>query len=897
MSAEPRYLLTTLTTVYNAERFMRGHLEDLAAQTILDRMQIVIVDSASPTNEGAMVEEFARGRDNVVYVRTPEREGILAAMNRALALAEGRYVTPASADDRHRADAFARLVEVLEADPGLGLAYGDQAITAHENETLASAYARGRVTGHFRWPAFDPRLLFQVCCVGPQPVWRRDLHARVGVFDPAYVTAGDYDLYLRFAAAGVRFAHVAEVLGLYLLSPTGNEHANLELSAVESEQARIRHWPPAWGERPRPGGCFVEPLAPGTVMAAPVPSPASVPAAEAPLVSVIVPTRNRPDWLRRALESVLAQTHPRVEVVVVNDGGDDVGAVLAPLRARGEIVAVHLPERRERSAARNAGLALARGTYVAYLDDDDWYHPDHLATLVRALEADGAAVAYSDAQRVHEQPLGTTYVATGLDVPYSVDFDRALLLTGNYIPICCVLHRRDCLARVGGFDETLATHEDWDLLIRLSRVWDFVHVRAVTCGFSWRTDGTSTTSARPDDFRRTAALVHARHAGAADPAESAPSSGLVRREGEGPYAVSIIVPVLDRVELTTQCLAALVETTREISFEVVIVDNGSTDGTAELLARLGGDLQVIRNPENLGFARACNQGARAARGRHLIFLSNDTIPLPGWLPPLVEEVEADPAVAAVGARLLFPDGSIQHAGVAFSRLTGTPYHIYQRLPGDAPEANRRRELQAVTAACVLVRRDAFEALGGFDEAFLDCFADVDLCLRLGLRGGRLVYQPRSVLVHREGQSAGRHDHDAADARLLAARWGHRLLVDEDVVYDRDGWRLRSHVADGRVRLELARAGELPDAAAWEHLVEAERRALVGDLDGLRARLADADAWPRDVVALEWAAALCARAGCPERAADYLRRVLALAERPDVRVRLERLAAGAAHESA
>jgi GT2 family glycosyltransferase len=735
----------------------------------------------------------------------------------------------------------------------------------------------------------------------------------------------------------VRFRHVAAVLGLYLLAPGGNEYSNLELSRVESEQARERHWPAGWGQRPVPGGYYVVPVPadarlqapavhgdtaltraptappiPAPAAAPPISSPATgqddavaaaaaapAPAAEAPLVSVVIPTRDREAWLRRALESVAGQTHPRVEAIVVNDAGADVGALIAELQARVPVTYVRLARHGERSAARNAGLALARGTYVAYLDDDDWYHPEHLATLVAALESGPAAVAYSDAHRVLEEPQGTTYVTRGMDVPYSVDFDGRRLQRGNYIPMLCVMHRRDCLARVGGFDETLSTHEDWELLLRLARVFDFVHVPRVTCAFSWRTDGSSTTSERQADFARTAAIIRARCGGAAAGAEVAGGAdrggaAVVRQCGTGPYTCSIVVPVFNKVELTMQCLAALAAVTGAPDFEVIVVDNGSTDDTPAFLEKLGGDVQVIRNAANEGFARACNQGAARARGRYLVFLNNDTIPLEGWLAPLVAEVERDPTVMAVGSKLLYADGTIQHAGVAFSRVLRTPYHIYQRAPSDAPEVNRRRELQAVTAACVLVRREEFGEIGGFDEGFRNSFEDVDLCLRLRERGGRVVYQPASVLVHLESQSAGRHDHDAQNGRRLRERWQHRCLEDEDVVYAEDGHRVQSAVVDGQIALRLGRATDEAGGAAWAHLVAIQKLALAGDLPGVATLLEDPARWPADVLALQWAAGLCERAGCVALAPAYLRRILALAELPDVRALLEDLEGARTH---
>jgi len=891
VSAEPRYLVSALVTVYGAERFMRGLLADLESQTIADRLQIVIVDSASPTNERAIVEEFQRRHDNIVYVRTEEREGILAAMNRAIALAEGRYVTPASADDRHRCDAFERLVAVLESSPDVGLAYADSAITRSENETFESAHARGRLVGHFRWPDFDARRLFQVCCVGPQPMWRRALHERHGVFDPGYVTAGDYDLYLRFAAAGVVFRHLPEVLGLYLLAPQGNEYSNQELSCAESEQARIRHWPPAWGERPAPGGYYLEPIAVApegaAVTPAPAggvarPAPACAAASERPLVSVIVPTRDRPAWLRRALESVCRQTYPRLEIIVVNDGGVEVESIVRELGGRRPIVTVSLGESRERSAARNAGLALARGVYVAYLDDDDWYYPMHLERLVGALEESGAAVAYSDAWRVTEAGQGTTYVVEGVDRPYSHAFERERLHANNFIPLLCIVHRRDSLARTGGFDEELHTHEDWDLLLRLARHHDFLHVPEVTCAFSWRNDGSSTTSRMPDDFARTRALVRARYAadaaGPGGPAQGA-RAALAAAPRETAFLCSIVVVVQERVEDTVRCLTALAQHTTGVHYEVVVVDDASSDGTAAFLASLSGDLQVLRNDVPVGLARARNQGARAARGSLLVFLHADVLPAEGWLAPLVTELVGDPAVAVAGSRLLYPDGSVQQAGLAFSRLDGRPYPLYQHRPADLAAVKRRRELQAVSGACMVVRRELFDAVDGFTEEGPDALlADADLCLKIGERGARIVYQPRSTLVHLEadgGEAGGDGDRTAG----FRERWQHRVIEDEDVVYAADGQVLRTVLQEGRERCELTPLAEAPDRASWERLIAAQRAALADGPAAAVALLAEPEAWPADVGALDWAARLCERAGLLLGAERFWQRVRALVCEP------------------
>lgn len=237
-------LVSAIVSTYNAERFLRACLEDLEAQTIRDRLEIVVIDSGSEQDERAIVAEFRQHYSNIVYVRT-ERENHHAALSRGIRLARGAYVTMANTDDRHRPDAFERMVRVLEARPEVALVYTDCAITDQENATLET----GPIIGHFRPPDFDPKLLFRGCFVGPQPMWRKSLHERYGFFDPDFEIAGDYEFWLRLARTET-FAHLPEVLGLYLMSPTSNERMNRIRRHQETERARREHWPAAWGELP-----------------------------------------------------------------------------------------------------------------------------------------------------------------------------------------------------------------------------------------------------------------------------------------------------------------------------------------------------------------------------------------------------------------------------------------------------------------------------------------------------------------------------------------------------------------------------------------------------------------------------------------------------------------------
>lgn len=270
--------------------------------------------------------------------------------------------------------------------------------------------------------------------------------------------------------------------------------------------------------------------------------------------------------------------------------------------------------------------------------------------------------------------------------------------------------------------------------------------------------------------------------------------------------VSIVIPCWNRADLTRQCLEALALTTPdEANFEVVLVDNGSTDDTKALFASLGGDVQVVTNQMNLGYAKACNQGARAATGEWLLFLNNDTEPHAGWLEAMVDLGQSEPDIGIVGAKLLYANGTIQHAGVVFTgRAEGKfitagkhtdkdvlidllPYHLYRKMAADAPFVNKIREFQVVTGACMLIRKRLFEQLGGFDEVFLNGYEDVDLCLKALQAGYRILYQPAAVITHHESQSPGRHDKDLDNARIMRERWLPFMVADDERYYLEDGF--------------------------------------------------------------------------------------------------------------
>jgi GT2 family glycosyltransferase len=252
----------------------------------------------------------------------------------------------------------------------------------------------------------------------------------------------------------------------------------------------------------------------------------------------------------------------------------------------------------------------------------------------------------------------------------------------------------------------------------------------------------------------------------------------------------VVIPTFNGAHLLSTCLEALLAHPPEgCEWRVVVVDDASTDGTVERFGSYDERVTVIARERNGGFAEACNEGARAAGDAdYLVFLNNDTVPLSGWLDALVEDAASHPAAAAIGSRLLYPDGTIQHAGVAIGH-DRWPHHLYAGLPGEHPAVNRSKRVAAATAACLLVGQRSFRELDGFDTAFVNGYEDIDFCLRLGERGHEVRYCPRSVLYHLESVTRWADEsirHDEHNSRLYEERWRDRIDPDDVEHYLADG---------------------------------------------------------------------------------------------------------------
>ncbi len=411
-----------------------------------------------------------------------------------------------------------------------------------------------------------------------------------------------------------------------------------------------------------------------------------------------------------------------------------------------------------RSLARQAyprhelasSLASAGGELVAFLRPGDRLRPDALLRLVERLEqGPGLDLAYAD----HALPEGS-----GAGPVLKPDWSPELMRARDYVGRAW-LARRSFLEALGG--------DPCDAL------------RAVP------------PAARIGRVPRVLFQLEEPDAANGAPAE--------RRPVAGDPVVSIVIPTRDRAGLLRGAVESLERYAGARRLELVLVDNGSSDPEAlSYLAELSGRCQVLRHAAPFNWSALNNLGARRSSGDHLLFLNNDVEALaPRWLDMLLSHAQ-DPGVGPVGARLLYPDGTVQHAGVIVGQ-GGIAGHPFRGAPPDATEPffgpAVTRNWSAVTGACLLVRRNVFDALGGFDERLPVAYNDVDFCLRARERGLRVVYEPAATLLHRESASRSRVD-PWRDTRRFKRRWrgvlaegdpfGHPLLdltVPEGIVVD------------------------------------------------------------------------------------------------------------------
>lgn len=519
--------------------------------------------------------------------------------------------------------------------------------------------------------------------------------------------------------------------------------------------------------------------------------------ANRPLISIVVPVFNAPEaHLRAMIDSVRAQLYQHWELCICDDASTQahVAQVLADYaRNDARIKIVTRAANGHISAASNDALALASGEFIALLDHDDVLPEHALYMVAHYLERfPEARLFYSDEDKL--TPGGER-----IEPYFKPDWDPLLMLGQNVFSHLGVL-ARDLVHEVGGFRVGFEGSQDLDLVLRCAEKVareQIVHIPHVL--YHWRIGEQSTArevAAKP--YVREAAvravqehLTRTGRAASVEPVRESSSMLRVVLDVPAPQPlVSIIVPTRDKPELLAQCIESVLRVTSYENFEVIVVDNGSTDPRAlELLAswRESDKIRVIRDDSPFNYSALNNKAVALARGSVLCLLNNDIeVRDPAWLTVLCGYA-MQPETGAVGAALWYPTERLQHGGIALAgnSVAGHLHHMLGR--GDAGYFGRAllaQQVAAVTGACLVARKSLYDEVGGLDAEHLGvAYNDVDLCLKLSAAGYRNVYVPYANLYHHESASRGSDAGGERAARLereaawMRQRWGEQLFRD------------------------------------------------------------------------------------------------------------------------
>lgn len=513
-----------------------------------------------------------------------------------------------------------------------------------------------------------------------------------------------------------------------------------------------------------------------------------------PLFSIVTPVFDTPaDVLAATLRSVRNQRFEDWELCLVDDRSTElhVAAILKHAAAEdGRIRVIRRETNGGIVEASNDALAMAQGEFVALLDHDDELHPAALQRVAAAIEAAPEAdYVYTDEDKIDRsgRPSGPFF---------KPDWSPERMRTQMYTCHLSVMRRR-LVEEVGGFDRDFEGSQDWDLVLKVTeRAREVVHIPEVL--YHWRTLETSTAGAgeeaKPWAFEAGTRAVQAHCGRIGLPAEverdlDVPGVYHLRPRLQREPLVSIVIPTaggrreirFQEVVLVEHCLRSIVETASYENYEVVVVSDGDLDPALEdRLRGIAGDrLRLVPFEGEFNFSAKINRGAVHAAGERLLLLNDDMeVIAPDWIERMVMYLELE-EVGAVGARLILEDGRLQHVGILFEN-GGYPGHIHygfsRGFRGYSNNVLVAQNYLAVTAACLMTTREAFDEVGGFSTAFPNNYNDMDFCLKLRTTGRRVVYDPDTVLHHFDSST---RDNEVADWEKdqLLARWLHLTATD------------------------------------------------------------------------------------------------------------------------
>lgn len=565
-------------------------------------------------------------------------------------------------------------------------------------------------------------------------------------------------------------------------------------------------------------------------------------------VSIVIPVYNKAYLTKNCIERIIDITGNDIKyeiIVIDNASTDETPDYLRVVSsAHSNIRIIDNKENLGFSKACNQGIKASKADYILLLNNDTLPFPGWLGNMVAEIRqspdigAVGSCLLFPDSKLI--QHVWVTIGNQNFQLApyhsfryYNVDEMPELAKSRDVscVTAACMLLSRTAIEKTGLFDEEYINgFEDVDYCIRLGQAGFRLRYCAGSRLYHYESMTENRNSNDIENWKRlnkkwlgtvnwdeslketleANRLIDIKREQVLDTINRKKSeSGIfieTKPQGEA-VDFSIIIPVHNNLNYTRKCIEGIFKTKGNNRIEIIVIDNASEDDTQQYLQSLGSKIRYIRNETNVHYARVNNQGAKAAKGRYLLFLNNDTEPFPGWLEAFSEEFGRNSMTAAQGAKLLYEDGTVQHAGMVFGpgrNRPAVPYHAYITADADMPFVNRKRKVQFVTGAALAVRKEIFESIGGFDEEYIFGWEDTDLCMNINILGLDIIYNPDAVLYHYESltkklrDAAGEDMMNPDSSREISnreryfAKWGSYVVKDADAFYAEDGLRLEDN---------------------------------------------------------------------------------------------------------
>ncbi len=933
----PSPFFSVIMPVYNRERYVREAIDSVLLQDDGD-FELIVVDDGSTDRS---LEVICSISDPKIRLLHNDHGGGASARNCGLSAARGQFVVWIDSDDRQAKGALSAIRRSIAANPDADVFYGDLEIfddQSSNEKTLRTHYP------DYQGQSLLPLLIQGNCLPNPGTAVRRSLYETYGGYDLAFTRCHDYQIWTRLAdaaqfkkvdailchwrqhdeslsSAKTKAFEAKVVLDAFARYPVNRLFPDLGAAADDQAQAcwRISQILRALGEHSTALRVAYKASALGNVSVQALSELEQLAGtAYAPLFSIILTTYNRADLLKDALASVGSQTLRDFEVILVNDNGEPVEQLLAAC----DFPVTYIRQGRNQglSAARNAGLALARGRYIVYLDDDDIYLPNHLAVLAEAFEQHPGSVIYTGVEYVNEKLEDGQRIELERGQPFKHEtFDRDRLFVQNYIPVNTWAHPREMLATVGEFDTDLAAFEDWDMLLRLATRYPFVHVPTVTSEVHTRAPGAGGDHMLGRERKNFPALyreLYGRYVGSCSDGLQRDREKMLRSLGE-PVRSDLAQWLAERLPTVSENrqigeylqhhqggpLIGVVEVDAQGQSEALMVTLKSLIGehclyaTLRILVITPADVPATSATDKLHFLRMTDEPLAAQVNRaveasdcqwFMLASAGDEFTQSGLMVAGLELARNTDCRAVYGDQLQrLPDGSL---GGAF--LPGFNLDLLLSFP-------------MVMARHWLYRRDLFLACGGFDAAFPEAF-EFELLTRFieqeGLAGLGHIDEPL-LITHApalrdnpdERRVIERHlGNRGYEAKVLPGlpgryrvHYGHAatplvsIILGTDVplaALQRCIESLLEKTAYARYEVLLADAGSHPDVSAWLSEVAAlgdDKVRVIAGGSGLAQNRAAEQARG------EYLLLLCGDAAIVN--ADWLDELLNHAQRPEVGV--------------